>query len=64
MELLEKYGFCELKKQYPAEKILEIMQKDKKAEGGKITFIIPKDKKKVKEIKLTPQEALFMFDVL
>ena len=40
------------------------MQKDKKAEGGKITFIIPNDKKKVKEIKLTPQEALFMFDVL
>ena len=64
MELLEKYGFCELNKHYPPEKILEIMQKDKKAENGKITFIIPEDKKKVKEIKLTPQEALFMFDVL
>ena len=64
MELLEKYGFCELNKHYPSEKILEIMQKDKKAENGKITFIIPEDKKKVKEIKLTPQEALFMFDVL
>ena len=64
MELLEKYGFCELNKHYPPEKFLEIMQKDKKAENGKITFIIPEDKKKVKEIKLTPQEALFMFDVL
>ena len=64
MALLEKYGFCELNKHYPPEKILKIMQKDKKAENGKITFIIPEDKKKVKEIKLTPQEALFMFDVL
>ncbi len=33
------------------------MQKDKKSTADKITFIIPCDKKQVKEIKLTPYEA-------
>lgn len=62
MELLEKYGFKPLKKKFPKEKLIELMMKDKKASEGKITFIIPCDKKKVKEIKLTPIEAGYMFD--
>lgn len=60
-ELLEKYGFKPLDKSFPVEKIIEIMKKDKKASDGKITFIIPCDKKQVKEIKLTPAEASCMF---
>ena len=65
LELLEKYGF----KPYPistlpVEKFVEIMQKDKKASSEKITFIIPCDKKKVKEIKLSPLEVEFMFKEL
>ena len=62
LELLEKYGFKKLKKQYEPKKLLEIMQKDKKAANGKITFIVPVEKKKVKELKLTQPEVLNMFD--
>ena len=62
MELLNKYGFSPLKTKYPIEKIINIMKKDKKATNDKITFIVPVDKKKVKEIKLTPLETEYMFD--
>ena len=31
------------------------------SENGKVTFIVPCDKKKVKEIKLTPENVLSMF---
>lgn len=62
MELMEKYGFKPLNKDFPTEKIIEIMKKDKKASDGKISFIIPCAKKRVKEIKLTPQETFYMFD--
>lgn len=62
MELMEKYGFKPLNKNFPPEKLIEIMKKDKKASDGKISFIIPCAKKKVKEIKLTPQETFYMFD--
>ena len=37
------------------------MKKDKKALKDKITFIVPCDKKKVKEIQLTPTEVFDMF---
>ena len=60
-ELLGKYGFKPLSKKYPVSKLIELMKKDKKAESDKITFIVPCDKKKVKEIKLLPQEAEYMF---
>ncbi len=62
MELLEKYGFKPLSKIYSNEKLIEIMKKDKKASDGKITFIIPVSKKRVKEIKLTPQEVYYMLE--
>ena len=62
IELLEKYGFKPLDKEFPPEKLVEIMKKDKKASDGKITFIIPYAKKKVKEIKLTPEETVYMFE--
>ncbi len=61
VELLEKYGFkSELNKYKPIE-LIEIMKKDKKAESDKLVFIIPCDKKNVKEIKLLPEEVLPMF---
>ncbi len=62
VELLEKYGFKPLVIKFPAKKLVEIMKKDKKASGEKITFIIPYANKKVKEIKLTPQEVIYMFE--
>ena len=61
-ELLEKYGFKPLNKNFKPEKLTEIMKKDKKAEDGMITFIVPSGKKKVKEIKLTPAEVIYMFN--
>ena len=60
-ELLGKYGFKPLSRKYPVDKLIEIMKKDKKATADKITFIVPCDKKKVKEIKLLPQEVEYMF---
>ena len=57
LDLLDKYGFKRLKHQYPKEKLIEIMRKDKKATNYYITFIIPSDKKQVKEIKLTPVDV-------
>lgn len=57
LDLLDKYGFKPLKNQYPKEKLIEIMRKDKKATNDYITFIIPSDKKQVKEIKLTPVDV-------
>ena len=33
------------------------MKKDKKATADKITFIVPKDKKSVKEVKLSIEEV-------
>lgn len=62
LDLLGKYGFKPLKENYSADKIIEIMKKDKKATTDKITFIIPCEKKKVKEIKLTPEETEKMFE--
>ena len=38
------------------------MLRDKKASQGKITFIIPQDKKQVKEIQLTDAEVREMFE--
>lgn len=56
-ELLSKYGFKPLKDKYSVDKLTEIMKKDKKASGDKITFIVPCDKKKVHGVKLTPEEV-------
>ena len=61
-DLLEKYGFKPLEKKFATDKIINIMKKDKKASDGKISFIIPYEKKQVKEIKLTPLEVSYMFD--
>lgn len=60
-ELFEKYGFKFEKTKYPVNKLIDIMRKDKKASKDKISFIIPCDKKQVKEIKLTPIEVGYMF---
>ena len=59
LDLLNKYGFKQMDNNYPAEKLVEIMKKDKKADTNKITFIVPVDKKQVKEIKLNPLDVEF-----
>lgn len=61
IDLLNKYGFKSKVFNYKPQKIVEIMKKDKKAEQDLITFIIPADKKRVKEIKLSPDELLELF---
>ena len=61
IELLEKYGFKAQKIEYSPSEIVEIMKKDKKAQHDKITFLIPCDKKKVREIKISPEEVLNKF---
>ena len=60
-ELLSKYGFksCNLPKK--TFELIEFMKKDKKVSMDKIIFMIPCEKKKVKEIALTPAEVLDMF---
>ena len=61
IELLNKYGFKNLEHKYNSSELLEVMKHDKKANQDKITFIIPCDKKKVKEIKLLTTEVFEMF---
>ena len=61
LELLTKYGFVWKKIPYQPEELVEIMKRDKKATKGNITFIIPTEKKKVKEIELSPEEVIKMF---
>lgn len=62
-ELLEKYCFkpIDYKKKYQPEELLELMKKDKKASIDKITFIVPIEKKKVKEVKLALSEIIEAF---
>ena len=60
-DLLTKYNFKSVSFKYSPSNIVEIMKKDKKANQAEITFIIPYDKKKVKEIKLSETEVLNMF---
>ena len=62
IELLEKYGFKPLEHKYSVNKLVNIMLRDKKAFQGKITFIIPQDKKQVKEIQLTDVEVREIFE--
>lgn len=64
IELLEKYGFKPLDKKYDVKQILHIMKKDKKVSDEKITFIIPEDKKMVKEIKLSDDEVVNMLNIM
>lgn len=62
MDLLTKYGFKPLDlKKFGFIELVDIMKKDKKASNSKLSFIVPCDKKSVKEIKLTPDEVLEMF---
>ena len=62
IELLEKYGFKPLDKDFLPDKIFSIMKKDKKAVGDNITFIVPCAKKRVKEVKLSPTEVMSMLN--
>ena len=62
-ELLAKYGYKGINiSKYPTTRLLELMKKDKKATSTKITFIIPTEKKKVKEISLSSDEVLEMLN--
>lgn len=62
-ELLEKYGFkpIDFKSMYQVDELVELMKKDKKASGDAITFIVPIEKKKVKEVKLALSEIIEAF---
>lgn len=61
-DLLEKYGFETLDlSKFSSKELVELMKSDKKATGDKITFVVPSEKKTVKEIKLSPEEAIEMF---
>ena len=57
MNLLEKYGFKPLKRKFAPVKMLNIMKKDKTSEADNIIFIVPCDKKLVKEVKLSLKDA-------
>lgn len=63
VELLTKYGFkpIELSK-YSSERLVELMKRDKKATSDKIVFIVPTEKRKVKEYSLSPKEVLGALD--
>ena len=52
IELLEKYGYKRLNKKYSPELIVDIIKKDKKATSNEILFIVPCEKKTVKEVKI------------
>ena len=60
-ELLNKYGFKEKKIKYSPEELISIMKHDKKALQDRIKFIIPCDRKRVKEVLLTEDEVYQMF---
>ncbi len=62
-ELLEKYGFkpINFKSMYQVDELVELMKKDKKASEDTVTFIVPTEKKKVKEVNLTLSEIIEAF---
>ncbi|MCQ2754662.1 MAG: 3-dehydroquinate synthase, partial [bacterium] len=63
MDLFAKYEFknIDIVSKYDTDVLVDIMRNDKKAVSDKITFIVPCDKKMVKEIKMSPKEVLEMF---
>ena len=61
MDLLYKYGFKTIKTNFKPLQIMEVMKFDKKSEQDKIVFIVPYEKKKVKEIKLSVDDIIKMF---
>ena len=63
IELLNKYGFKNIKLSecFIPEKLIQIMKQDKKANKDTINFIVPCDKKRVKEVSLEPEKIIEMF---
>ena len=61
-ELLDKYGFHKLKIDKNIQKLICIMQKDKKAYAEKVVFVVPYGNKKVKteEVSLDCVEDMFL----
>lgn len=60
-ELLARYGFKYSTFAYSKDSIIRIMSKDKKVKDDKIVFIVPCDKKKVKEKALNLEKVVEMF---
>ena len=58
VDLLNKYGFKNSETKTKPIELINIIKQDKKAEQDKITLIVPCEKKKVKEVKLTIPELL------
>lgn len=63
IELLEKYGFRNKIQSLDSNKLLDFIKKDKKALRDRISFIVPYEKKKVKEIFLTFAETQSALEV-
>ena len=61
IDLLTKYGFKSISAKYKIDDIIDTMKKDKKAQTNKISFIIPTEKRKVEEIKLSTKDVKAMF---
>ena len=61
IDLLSKYGFKSLRTKFSSDTIIERMKRDKKAQADKISFIIPIEKRKVEEIKLSFDDIENMF---
>ena len=61
IELLNKYGFKSNVLKYNTDDMLDLMKKDKKAQQDNIVLIVPCDKKRVKEIKISTDETRDLF---
>lgn len=63
MDLLEKYGFLNVKqyKKYKTEELIKLMKKDKKAKLNQIIFMLPVEKKKVKEFAFSETDVIEFF---
>ena len=59
-ELLDKYGFKEELLKYSKDELISVMKQDKKAAQDKIRFIVPYDRKRVKEVLLSEDEVYEM----
>ena len=54
-DILDKFEFQSIPA-FPQEKIIEAMKMDKKAENGRITFVLPTDYAQVREVSLAEDE--------
>lgn len=56
INLIKKYGLEKAMPNYKREKLIELMQSDKKVEDGKINFILPVQKSVVEKFEIRPED--------